>query len=115
MTLIGCGSSMPLGESAQTLEESSYPYPEESFNPDDQQWSASEYGSGSGYGDGDTVLNCASNPCVYGACIEEAAEASYCSCDDGYDGIRCERCAEGYAAIGCSECANQFECVLREN
>ena len=55
--MVGCGTEVPVDQTAQSLEEESYPYPEQSFDPDEGEWSSSEYGSGggsgSGYGDND--------------------------------------------------------------
>ncbi|XP_076278959.1 eyes shut isoform X2 [Lasioglossum baleicum] len=82
-------------------------------------------------------LNCSSEPCMYGICLEDANSSYSCYCIDGYTGINCEinwddcwsnpclnggtcndavaayncTCAEGFVGTNCeqrySECSNQ--------
>ncbi|XP_078051151.1 eyes shut [Augochlora pura] len=82
-------------------------------------------------------LNCSSDPCVYGICLEDGNSTYSCYCIDGYTGINCEinwddcwsnpclnggtcndavaayncTCTEGFVGINCeqrySECLNQ--------
>jgi hypothetical protein len=116
--LTGCGNDVPVSQTAQSLDEESYPYPEQSFNPDEGEWSSSDYGSGggsgSGYGDMDAAFDCNITACVYGTCGESAENLAACECEEGYGGQRCDTCAPGYAAIGCDDCPSDFECVLPE-
>ena len=114
IALIGCGSPLAPVETAEPLEQEDYPYPEKSVNPDEGSWNASEYGSGGGYGEGDSELNCAASPCVYGQCNQQNGQADYCECEEGYGGQRCDTCRPGYAAVGCDECILDFECIEQE-
>lgn len=114
LALIGCGSPLAPVETVEALEQEDYPYPEKSFNPDDGPWTSSEYGSGGGYGEGETALNCESTPCVYGRCHQEEGLLDYCECEEGYGGERCDTCSAGYAAVGCSDCVLDFECIVEE-
>nr|XP_034186489.1 protein eyes shut [Osmia lignaria] len=82
-------------------------------------------------------LNCSTDPCMYGICLEDINSTYSCYCIDGYTGINCEinwddcwsnpclnggtcndavaayncTCAEGFVGINCeqrySECSNQ--------
>ncbi|XP_076642313.1 eyes shut isoform X2 [Halictus rubicundus] len=82
-------------------------------------------------------LNCSSEPCMYGICLEDGNSSYSCYCIDGYTGINCEinwddcwsnpclnggtcndavaayncTCAEGFVGTNCeqrySECSNQ--------
>ena len=116
--IAGCGTEMPTETLNQDLDEESYAYPESSFDPDEGEWSSSEYGSGggsgSGYGDMDAGFDCTQTPCLYGTCGTQSEAAYVCECQEGYGGERCDTCDTGYAAIGCDDCSSDFQCVPAE-